>query len=554
MIRKNRKEVALFVASFLLLCVISVYKQISENFLPDDPFRPIIVFFVYLMLLAVWWSAIYSRVVQRNMRVFLLAEHFIMLLWIIIRFIQATLIYHDIYLSRISGYLVSIPLVFLPLFGLYASFGLGRGEDYRISRKWYCFLIPAGIIVSLMLTNESHHFVFRQFENEVQPNLYYHPNAGIFILLLWSLSILIARIFLIYRISRKLKASHSYSAVPFLIAVFVLIFNIPYFYSSFVVIYELIEYSVFLFFLEVMIWESCIIIGMVPVNSHYEDVFDLSTVAMHIVDEDGHNYLKSSCASEISSEIFNLLKQQQVVLTPEGQELHLHTIRGGYCIWQNDVSQTIAIIKELHKSTEKLEYEGELLRQELKVRSDETTVKEQNRIYNQLTDDIGGQLLLLRNLLGKRESVIDKVVLFREICLIGTYIKRRCNLRLIAQSDGKIPNKELALCYTELAGCLQQMEVKTDVFWNTTNDLASEFAIFSVDIFELLLEYERFNLHSIRITFETDTYFSIQVQKRNGISRQLPVDELQRIKRENYDVSWRTFENGYQLSVCIEKV
>lgn len=198
------------------------------------------------------------------------------------------------------------------------------------------------------------------------------------------------------------------------------------------------------------------------------------------------------------------LKRQTTVRTPEGQELHLHAIHGGYAVWQSDVSQTIAFIDALQKSAEKLEHEGELLRQELKIRSDEAAVKEQNRIYNQLTDEIGDQLTLLRNLLEKREWVTDKAVLFKKICLIGTYIKRRCNLRLIEQSDGGISNQELALCYQELAGCLRQMGVAAEACWRGAKTLAPEFAIFTLDVFELLLEHERFEPHSINVTFGSD--------------------------------------------------
>jgi hypothetical protein len=140
---------------------------------------------------------------------------------------------------------------------------------------------------------------------------------------------------------------------------------------------------------------------MVPVNTHYEEVFDRSTIAMRITDEDGRTRLKSAGASELSAEMFSLLKRQAAVRTPEGQELHIHAVRGGYAVWQNDVSRTVAAIDELHKTAERMEHEGELLRQELKVRSDETAVKEQNRIYNQLTDEIGGAAFAVAGYAGK---------------------------------------------------------------------------------------------------------------------------------------------------------
>ena len=552
---KNRKGVAWIVASFLLLSAISLYRQISMHFIPDDPVRPVVVYFVYLLLLALWWGSIRNRIVQSNMRIFLLLEHMCMLVAMTTRFLQDAFLQTALLsgatpLMRASGYFVVISTILTSLFGLYASFGLGKAEEYRINRNWYFLLIPAGILILFLLTNESHHLIFLLSGDDTQSNLYYHPNMGIFVIIAWAISLVVVRIFLIYRRSRDIQGSSLLKSAPFLIAVFMLLFNVPYIYYSFVVEYEFVEYFAFIFFLEAIIWESCIIAGMVPVNTHYEEVFDRSTVAMQIVKEDGTSYLKSAEAPELSAELFELLKKQTTVRTPEGQELHMHVIHGGHSIWQSDISQTIAAIDELQKSAEKLEHEGDLLRQELKARSDETRVKEQNYIYNQLTDEIEEQLLLLHNLLEERESVADKAALFKKICLVGTYIKRRCNLRLIEQSEKRISNEELKLCYHELADCLQQLKVETDIRWNATNELAPEFAIFTLDVFECLLEYEHFELHSIKMYFETDTVFSIRMYSDNGSTRQIPDEELHRVNKENYGLRWQVYENGYQLSVC----
>ena len=556
--QENKKTTVRIIAAFMLLCAVSAFRQFGMRFSPqfgmvfylNDPVRAVIVFAAHLALLAGWWAAISHRITQPNMRVFLMAENYIMLFWITVRFLQAAILYNDTYLSRISGYLVAIPTVFLPLFGLFASFGLGKTEDFRFNRNWFYFLIPAGILATLMLTNESHSIVFRSLENEVHPNLYYHPNIGIYVLLAWAFFLLFARIILIYRRSRSAEVSRFLRSVPVLVAVFMLLLNVPYLFSSFVVSYEIIEHTLFLFFLETVVWESCIIAGMVPVNTNYEEVFDRSTVAMQIVNTDGHVFLKSAGAPELSTEIFDQLKKHETTRTPEGQELHIRAIRGGYSIWQNDVSQTIAVIDKLRKTSERMEQEGELLRQELKVRSDETAVKEQNRIYNQLTDEIDSQLLLLSDMLGKREWVKDKAALFREICLIGTYIKRRCNLRLVEQSDGIVANSDLELCFQEMIACLRQMGVEAEIIWNSTITLAPEFAIFALDMFEFLLEYEHFELHSVKVILETDAIFSVQARSERGLSGQIPVDELQRINRNIYDMRWKILEDVYQVSVC----
>ena len=543
-------------AAFLLLCILSAYMQIGKRLYPADPIRPVIIYFAYTSLLAIWWAAIHSRVTQRNIRVFLSVENILMLFGMTIRFIQEAFWNQmvneafsiaDMFLARFSGYCTNIAFILIPLIGLYASFGLGKTEEYRFDRRLYALFIPAILLALMVLTNDLHNFVYQALQDEAQNFRYYRPNIGFYLFIAWAFSLLFVRILILYRKSREPGVVKRIRLVPLFITVMLILVNIPHIVTFFLLEYELLGQEVTLFFLEILVWESCILIGMVPVNTHYDEVFDRSTVAMRIVDESGRPYLNSTNAPELSEDMFDLLKQKTTVRTHDNKELHLHKIRGGYSIWQSDVSRTIAVIDELQSSAEKLELEGELLRQEMKTRSDEAAVKEQLRIYNQLTKEVGGQLALLSDLLEERELVADKTELFKKICVIGTYIKRRCNLRLIEQSDGSIQNKDLELCYHDLAGCLRQMDVEADVLWNTTNTLAPEFAIFTVDAFEFLLEYERFELQSIIVAFEIDATLSIQVHSGVGRPEKIPLEELRRMNRENFDMRWKTFEKGYQV-------
>jgi hypothetical protein len=153
-------------------------------------------------LLFFWAASIRSRFTQRNMRLFLFSEIFVMLLWLSIRFVQETAAAENIYLVRILGYGINIPAVAVPLLGFYAAFGLGRGDEYRFSGKWYLLLLPAGALIAMALTNESHHFLCYVLPNEPQPNLYFHPYIGTYLIYAWCLALIAARTAVLYRRSR----------------------------------------------------------------------------------------------------------------------------------------------------------------------------------------------------------------------------------------------------------------------------------------------------------------------------------------------------------------
>ena len=78
-----------------------------------------------------------------------------------------------------------------------------------------------------------------------------------------------------------------------------------------------------------------------------------------------------------------------------------------------------------------LEEEQDLLAQEIRIQSDETSIQARNDIYDSLSSEVAGQLILLTALLSESFSTDD----WNRICLIGTYIKRFCNLRLTYQED-----------------------------------------------------------------------------------------------------------------------
>jgi len=365
---------------------------------------------------------------------------------------------------------------------------------------------------------------------EPQPNLYFHPYVGIYLIYGWAFALVAARMLVIYRRNKpSRRKSVPQKLAPFLEIILLTLFCAPYTAASFWVKAELIEFSAGVFFIEAASWEFMIDLGLVPVNTQYERVFDRSTVAMQIVSEDGTPVVRSGRAPALTGEMFARLRRETVVAAPEGKELQLFPVGGGCLVWQRDVSQLNAAISGLRRSEAELKQESALLGQELKVRSEETAVREQNRIYNQLTGEVGAQLALLGSLLAKRDTAEDKAALFRRICLIGTYVKRRCSLRLTEQADGAIPAEDLQLSFRDLSGCLREMGVDAALRWEDEPRLSAAFSLLTIDIFEFLLEFERFSLTSVRLTFGGDASFTAEVRSGTAAAGRMPEQELRRM-------------------------
>lgn len=551
---RKRSETAGILGALALLVLVSFYRQISLRFLPGDFCRPYIVYAVYLLLISGWVVSVRNRITQRSMRIFLLGEAFVMLFWLSIRFVQEAFLYRDIYLVRILGYFIIIPAVTVPLLGLYAAFGLGRGDDYRFSSWLYLLILPAAALSVMALTNENHHFLYRSIAGEPEPNLYFHPNYGIFIVYGWSLLLIVLRTVVIYSRSRQAgNRSFIRRLAPFAEPLLLLAFCAPYTIFSFRVHRELVEFSAGVSFIEAVSWELFIWLGLIPVNTQYQTVFDRSTVGMQIVADDGSLVAKSRTAPALSPDIFARIVRAENLTTEEGQELQAYRLQSGYLVWQREVSQLHYVIEKLQRSEAELRQESGLLSQELKMRSVEAAVSEQNRIYDRLSIEVGPQLRLMEQFLKKQETVADKKALFRRICLVGTYVKRRCSLRLMEQSEGSISGKDLAMSFREMTARLSGMGIGTSLTWETSGLPSADFAMLALDVFEFLLEYQRFELSAVDVSMHQDESFSIGIRPAGGSVAAAPQEELARMGGNDFTVVCYVAPEGYSVLIREEE-
>ena len=328
MSERKKSIIWIFVAAALLFAV-SGYRQLSMRYWPEDFLRPYLVWAVYMLLLLRWQYTITTKITQKAMHCHLTAQNIVSILYLTVRFIQDAFLYVNIPWMRFTGYFINIAAIFIPLFGLYGSFYLGRPENYRISRKWYLLLIPACFLSVTALNDNLYHFFYYIVPNEPQPNLYFHPYIGTYIVHIWALSMIAYQVYFIYQRNGTTKSDPLYrKLIPFYEPILLLLFSIPYAATAYVVRFELVEYSAGLVFIIVLCWQLYILMGLIPVNTQYGEVFRRSTVAMQILSSSGEPIATSENAAEITPVILETLKRNQQFSITEDNTMHLHQIPG----------------------------------------------------------------------------------------------------------------------------------------------------------------------------------------------------------------------------------
>lgn len=515
---ERKKSVIRLFAAAVLLFTVSAYRQLSMRYWPEDFLRPYLVWAVYMLLLLRWQYTITTKITQKAMHCHLTAQNIVSILYLTVRFIQDAFLYVNIPWMRFTGYFINIAAIFIPLFGLYGSFYLGKADDYRISKKWYLLLIPACLLSVLALTNDLHHFFYYIMPEESQPNLYFHPYIGTYIVYIWGLSIISYQIYVIYRRNGTTKSDSLYrKLIPFYEPILLFLFSIPYAATAYVVRFELVEYSAGLIFILVLCWQIYILVGLIPVNAQYEEVFRRSTVAMQILSPSGETIAASENAAEITPAMLEALKQNQHFSATEDITMNLHQIPGGYMVWQTDLSQINQALRELQSLNAELEEKRDLLAQEIRIQSDETSIQARNDIYDSLSSDVAEQLTLLTELLSESFSTDD----WNRICLIGTYIKRFCNLRLTYQEQQTIPMGDLAISLQDMAKCMKNIGIRTSLDFCPTSNLEPELILLIMKALEALLEEADFRLASMTIQISDTVCFEITGTDHEFVSRSL---------------------------------
>lgn len=538
---ERKKSVVRIFGAAALLFAVSAYRQLSMRHLPEDFLRPYLVWAVYMLLLFGWQYTISTKITQKSMRIHLTAQNIVSILYLTVRFIQDAFLYANIPWMRFTGYFINIAAIFIPLFGLYGAFYLGKAEDYRIDKKWYLLLIPACFLSVIALTNDFHQFLYYIVPEEPQPNLYFHPYIGTYIIYLWGLWMIAHQVYVIYQRNGTTKSDPLYrKLIPFYEPILLFLFSIPYAATAYVVQFELVEYSAGLIFILVLCWELYVLTGLIPVNTQYEEVFRRSTVAMQILSPDGERIAVSENAAELTPVILESLKQNQHFSVTEDIIMHLHPIPGGCMIWQTDLSQIHQALRELQRLNAELEKEQDLLTQEIRIQSDEASIQARNDIYDSLSSEVAGQLALMEEALSKEALSSED---WNRVCLIGTYIKRFCNLQLTYQEQQMIPMGDLAISLQDVAKCMKNVGIRTILDFCPTSNLEPELILFIMKTLEEILEEADFCLTSVAIRISDTACFEI-----TGTDHELAPRSLE----DGYRFQTEKIPSGYRLLLLQE--
>lgn len=500
--REHRYQIFWNLAAFCLLLLVSIYRKISLNFLNGGKVCNLIVFFCYMFLIIGWCLSLIGRLTQKSLLYCLLLEALLMMTGLTGRFLQDTFFFRNTQLMRSSGLVIGATLLPIILLGIFAAMGMGQTDQYHL--PWWCFLlwIPILVIDVLLILDDRFHVFFRTIKEEDQPNLYFHPGWGFWILILVLAILVFLRAVIIFKRNHLMDQRPVIRLLLSVMEIIILVsYMVPYIATSMYGTPEIIETYAMLYYVEALTWEFYIGYGLVPANTAWREVFSGSTLDMQILPTDESSGIYSSNAEPIPDSLLKMLNHHQMAELPDGTELHRYLIPDADVIFRKDTRLLKQTLKDLDQVVDSLEQESDLLARELQAGNRQTRLKERENIYTDLRLSVSSQLERMNQMIDLNRPDAD-VRTLQNLCILGTYVKRKCNLLLLREERGVFNSEDLLLSITNLIHVCRNagMEVLFIDDGDADSEENSLFAAF--ETMEALLELHNFQIRQMLIRSE----------------------------------------------------
>ncbi len=512
---KSHKNIIL--ASVLIVCAVIARVLGNNGF--HSVFCGLIRTLIYIGLYIGWGISISKRIMQAQVRRYMISISGLMVFWFILRTTKYFFTYDPV-VSRYLWYWYYFPMLFIPLLCVFVSMSLGKGENFRLPKWIFLLYIPTVLCLLAVLTNDFHQFIFTFPQGEVWTDKNNGYSFLYYIVIGWEIiCALTAFVIMIF----KCRLSQRKKYLPFILIFFIIVYGII--YSTGAQWLRLIggDITAAQCLMITGILECCIQCGLIQTNSGYKSLFAVGTIGAQITDTEYNTRYASSNAPKLTKDVMQSTKNGTVKLD-KNTLLKSSKIDGGYVLWQEDITDITAVLERLEENKETIAQSNYLEQENYKTKVKINTIREKNRLYDRLQAQSAHQIKLLDKLLKQYDEETDPEIrrsLLAKTAVIGAYIKRRGNLMFIGEKSEITDTAELSACLDESFANLELMGVECAIDIPNNNKIYVRDAIRVYDFFETVTEAAIDDISSVwlkaRSLADTDI-FNLETESNKDLS------------------------------------
>lgn len=464
---------------------------------------------LYLLLFSLWGVSLDRRIIQKQVQHCLRLTAALMLLWLVLRTLKYEVVTNP-NAARYVWYLYYLPMLFIPLLGVYIAVSLGQPEQYRIIGKSAMLAILPFVLFLIVITNDLHQQVFA-----FQDVLSGKPDSGAFthrplyfVCLGWMVACMSFSLVRFFQQSRMPGSSRK-RLLPFLLGCAMVLYGLLYLSGLPAVRWWFGDMNVIFCLFYAAIYESCIQCRLIQSNTGYVALFEATTLAACIADRNGRIVLRSHAAGE------DMLcpTDGKRILRPDGVRISSAPISGGYVAWQDNVRPLTELRTRMNENRAEMERNKRQLQDTYLVQKKLHELTEKSRIYDELEEKHRAQTARIQELLvqcGDADPVEVRSYLKR-ILLLGTYIKRSANLYFLSRESDCLPQQELRLIIDEAVRALIACGTECGVIYRTTAPMRATEVIRLFELLKTVAEMTIDELHSLFISV-SDSAMDLSVE------------------------------------------
>lgn len=441
---------------------------------------------LYIFLYIGWGWSIQKRVIHQKTRKNILRIVELMIFWFVIRSIKYFFVVNPT-VSRQLWYWYYFPMLFIPMVSLKVAQSVGNPTEHKASKLCSALQIPTLMLVFLVVTNDSHHLVFSFPEGEIPSDKNNILEPGYYLAVIWGIMLAMIAMGIIIVKSRLSRYRKYLPAVVLFVSIVYIVI-----YASGVEWMQVIggDITAALCLMIVAILESCIRCGLISTNTRYDSLFEAGSLKAQIVDSEGIIRYANGNAPKLSQEHI-LDSYKGPVNINSNTRLKSSVIPGGYVLWVEDIAEIQRVLEELEENRRSLSEQNNLNLENYNVRKEISTIREKNRLYNQLqmsTRKQIGELDDLLNEYSEEENPTSRKRILAKIMLMGAYVKRRGNLVFLKEKNECMDIGELELCLRESFYSLQLLGIECAMNLPERVILKTSDVIRIYDFFESVVE------------------------------------------------------------------
>ena len=505
---KATKKSLLCALAALALIALAMWLRYASRHIFHSPVVSHLRSGIYVFLFSAWCYSLWIRIVQTQVRRYLLAISVLMVLWILLRSIKFSTENTDA--ERWLWYFYYFPMLFIPMLSVFVSRSLGKGEDFRLPRWTKILYVPTLLLLLLVLTNDLHQQVF-SFPSGVLSDRAYRYEGGYFFVLGWEA--LCAGFALLSMVKNcRIPRSRRIRWLPLVPLALSLAYAYAYVKKVHWVWVLAGDMTVSQCLIFASILECCIQCGLIQSNLGYDELFEATSLPVQITDPAFCPQYVSAAMQEALPQSELRQMQQDTVHLSDDTLLKRHRLRRGWVFWKEDISALNQIRKELELTRDELRDTGDVLAVENAQRARWLKLTEENRLYDMMEAQTARQIAMLRDLLAELQKTEDSDRvrhLLGQAIIIGTYIKRRSNLIFVGVQRGAISVQELLLCLNESSENISVYGADCKTIIKGEGQLTVEQATQVYDLFEAVVETELESLRALLISIEVGKWVEV---------------------------------------------